>query len=397
MPTLPIITPIITDKPVGTLTPVTRYVNADNLNVADDATIRGHATVKGNLRVEGWLDADNLRVPFKGLFASDADLKAAYPAPTVGMCAFVGSGATATVYRSNGLQWVNTGQQAVFTVEDRPVLQQTETLRADLTKTVTELSTLKKQVQQSPAGNGGAKSFMLQVEGSGQDSRLRVIGADSLLSAGYVPYVFRLGSRRYKHNFTTADGEHYTWVRRKRFFCVGDRSYKVIDGLLHTISVKPNFFRVLSDTGSPLPGSNRSYADWARNAYGAAKTDEYSPDARSFVNMLAYTADVLMDGHSLIGRPGEVRTRASFIYIAGCGNFCVTDFDSKNIERYLRDDTDPGLSCRIVNTWKPAVYYLAFGPADLSVVRSEDMVTAMVRFTIAPLRYESVYPVFAVP
>lgn len=87
-----------------------KYVEGD-VAVSRDAIVGGHAIVRGNARVghnltvEGWLDAPNIKVPNKGYFKSEADLKGNYPHPRNGWWALVGESLPAPVYIALGGKW----------------------------------------------------------------------------------------------------------------------------------------------------------------------------------------------------------------------------------------------------------------------------------------------------
>lgn len=88
-----------------------------NLSVSRDITAGGHVKVRGNslfdhnVVIKGWLDAKNIKGPCKGLYASLDTLKAAYPRPMPGWYALVGDTLPAAVYRTEGDEWVATGEQ----------------------------------------------------------------------------------------------------------------------------------------------------------------------------------------------------------------------------------------------------------------------------------------------
>ena len=80
-----------------------------NLTVGSDSKIEGNLEVGHDLRVSGWLEAPNVKGPMKGLFTSETRLKASYPLPEPGWFALVGNTLPATLYVSEGGEWVNTG------------------------------------------------------------------------------------------------------------------------------------------------------------------------------------------------------------------------------------------------------------------------------------------------
>lgn len=81
-----------------------------NEQIGGDLTVTRHAAVGGRLRVkgvsrfgrdvkiEGWLDAPNIKGPWKGLFMSLDDVRAAYPEPEAGWLVLVGQGLPADIY-----------------------------------------------------------------------------------------------------------------------------------------------------------------------------------------------------------------------------------------------------------------------------------------------------------
>lgn len=99
-----------------------KQINGD-LAVSGDAAIggglnvQGKSILKGNVRIEGWLDADNLRTPCKGLFADLDALKAKYPSPVDGWFAFVGENFPANVYAVENNEWVQKGNSGSVIVE----------------------------------------------------------------------------------------------------------------------------------------------------------------------------------------------------------------------------------------------------------------------------------------
>ena len=93
-----------------------------HLIAGGNASVGGSLTVGHNLLVKGWVDAPNIKGPLKGLYASEAALKAAYPRPMPGWFALVGNTLPADVWRSEvtgraGLspstrcEWMATGEK----------------------------------------------------------------------------------------------------------------------------------------------------------------------------------------------------------------------------------------------------------------------------------------------
>lgn len=116
-----------------------------NLSVSRDITAGGHLTARGNsvfdhnVVIKGWLDAKNIKGPCKGLYASLDALKAAYPRPMPGWYALVGDTLPAAVYRTEGDEWVATGEQGG---EVNLYLDQLENDVADLDDAVKDIQEL---------------------------------------------------------------------------------------------------------------------------------------------------------------------------------------------------------------------------------------------------------------
>ncbi len=72
----------------------TKQIDGD-VSVGRDVSLGGKATVRGsmkvghNLTVKGWLEAENIKGPNKGLFKTVAQLREAYPTPHEGWWALV--------------------------------------------------------------------------------------------------------------------------------------------------------------------------------------------------------------------------------------------------------------------------------------------------------------------
>ena len=77
-----------------------------NVSAGGNANIQGNARIGHNLKVEGWLEAKNIKGPFKGLFKTETKLKEVYPAPHNGWYALVGDTVPAQVYIAIGGEWV---------------------------------------------------------------------------------------------------------------------------------------------------------------------------------------------------------------------------------------------------------------------------------------------------
>ena len=68
-----------------------------NSTVGRDLKVQGKSTLKGDVKIEGWLDAENIKTPCKGLFSTSDELKKAYPNPMEGWYALVGENIPATI------------------------------------------------------------------------------------------------------------------------------------------------------------------------------------------------------------------------------------------------------------------------------------------------------------
>lgn len=110
-----------------------------NANVGSHANVNGDVVVGHNLFVKGWVDAPNIKGPCKGLYASEEALKAAYPRPMPGWFALVGNTLPAQVWRTDGGQWVPTGETGG---QFNLWLDQLETDVKDLTDDVRDLEEL---------------------------------------------------------------------------------------------------------------------------------------------------------------------------------------------------------------------------------------------------------------
>lgn len=110
-----------------------------NANVGGHANVNGDVTVGHNLFIKGWVDAPNIKGPCKGLYASEDALKAAYPRPMPGWFALVGNTLPAQVWRTEGNQWVPTGETGG---EFNLWLDQLETDVKDLTEEVRDMEDL---------------------------------------------------------------------------------------------------------------------------------------------------------------------------------------------------------------------------------------------------------------
>ena len=81
-----------------------------NISAGGKVEIAGSVNVGHNVLVGGWLDAPNIKGPLKGLFATEAALKAAYPHPRPGWVAYAGDNVPAAIYMAVGGKWKATGK-----------------------------------------------------------------------------------------------------------------------------------------------------------------------------------------------------------------------------------------------------------------------------------------------
>ena len=81
------------------------------ITAGKDLTVRGNSQFDHNVVIKGWLDAENIKGPCKGLYASVEDLDDAYPNPQPGWYALVGDTLPADVYRCENGVWTATGEK----------------------------------------------------------------------------------------------------------------------------------------------------------------------------------------------------------------------------------------------------------------------------------------------
>lgn len=142
-----------------------------NANISRNANVGGHANINGdvnvghNMVVKGWLDAPNIKGTCKGLYASEAALKAAYPRPMPGWFALVGNTLPAQVWRVDGGKWTPTGETGG---EFNLWLDQLETDVKDLTDDVRDLEELLdnglllgETIEFTSTGNAAAMKFSI--------------------------------------------------------------------------------------------------------------------------------------------------------------------------------------------------------------------------------------------
>lgn len=80
-----------------------------NVAIGGRVTVQGQSYFKGNVKIDGWLDAQNIKGPAKGIFTSIEKLKSAYPCPRTGWWALVGTSLPAHMYIAEGGEWIPTG------------------------------------------------------------------------------------------------------------------------------------------------------------------------------------------------------------------------------------------------------------------------------------------------
>ncbi|MCD8266125.1 MAG: hypothetical protein LUC33_03115, partial [Prevotellaceae bacterium] len=84
--------------------------------VGGGLTVSGNTVLGGRVTVKGFLDAQNIKTPCKGLFKTEEELGEKYPDPLVGWWALVGSSEPLTLYRASGGEWENIGTDT-FTIK----------------------------------------------------------------------------------------------------------------------------------------------------------------------------------------------------------------------------------------------------------------------------------------
>lgn len=102
-----------------------------NVAIGGNANIAGNATVGHNLKVEGWLEAPNISGVIKGVFRSFEDLVAAYPEPSDGWLAGVGSSTPFDSYIGEGGEWVATGGSIEVTIGALATIDEAKTAALD--------------------------------------------------------------------------------------------------------------------------------------------------------------------------------------------------------------------------------------------------------------------------
>lgn len=82
-----------------------------NSTVGRDLKVQGKSTLKGDVKIEGWLDAENIKTPCKGLFSTIEELEKTYAKPIDGWYALVGTDIPADIYKVSEGKWTPTGQK----------------------------------------------------------------------------------------------------------------------------------------------------------------------------------------------------------------------------------------------------------------------------------------------
>lgn len=100
-----------------------KHINGDAIVghdavVGGDLKVNGRGHFKGNVRIDGWLDCPNIAGPHKGFFATEDELRAAYPSPQEGWVAVVGDNPPAgKVYRVDKGLWTNTNTDSTGSLD----------------------------------------------------------------------------------------------------------------------------------------------------------------------------------------------------------------------------------------------------------------------------------------
>ena len=99
-----------------------------NVAIGGDAIVQGKSHYKGDVRIDGWLDAENIKGPNKGLFTTLEGLKRAYPHPKDGWWAIVSKTLPGPIYVGDKGQWIRAGGE---TSTDVRLVSVDKTRRAD--------------------------------------------------------------------------------------------------------------------------------------------------------------------------------------------------------------------------------------------------------------------------
>lgn len=99
-----------------------------NVAIGGDMLMQGKSHYKGDVRIDGWLDAENIKGPNKGLFTTLEGLKRAYPHPKDGWWAVVSKSLPGPIYVGDKGQWVRAGGE---TATDVRLVSVDKTRRAD--------------------------------------------------------------------------------------------------------------------------------------------------------------------------------------------------------------------------------------------------------------------------
>ena len=80
-----------------------------NIALGGNATLQGGALIKGDVKILGWLEAHNIKLPYKGLFTTPDNLNETYPHPHDGWWAIVGDTVPGPIYVAWHGKWGDTG------------------------------------------------------------------------------------------------------------------------------------------------------------------------------------------------------------------------------------------------------------------------------------------------
>lgn len=80
-----------------------------NIALGGNATLQGGALIKGDVKILGWLEAHNIKLPYKGLFTTPENLNETYPHPHDGWWAIVGDTVPGPIYVAWHGKWEDTG------------------------------------------------------------------------------------------------------------------------------------------------------------------------------------------------------------------------------------------------------------------------------------------------
>lgn len=162
-----------------------------DLLVGGKASVSGDAHVKGSLRVGGWLEADNIKGPMKGLFRTPAALKSEYPDPQPGWMALVGTTLPAPLYMEKDGEWTDTGNTAgtvvvgLSGIEERLAALESGLTEAqtDIAAVETGLTTANTRIQNLNPTVSNASYAAKYVQKQNHPGGPVTLGSD-----GFVPY-----------------------------------------------------------------------------------------------------------------------------------------------------------------------------------------------------------------